>query len=249
MTGPVGTAERQQIRRQGLIARLITLPFRLFGVLVGSLLVSILIECVGMHVFWPEQGWQHSQGMLSYELDNISQNFTHSAVVREPGRTAHWLVENAYDWIFVRTGLAGWMERASSQAHAPSESSGRDFRYYVSQVYVWAESYLVAAAFVTLTFLVRLLVLALTLPLFLLTAFVGLVDGLVRRDVRRIGAGRETAFVYHRAKASLVPLAVLPWVVYLALPVSVHPLLILLPSAALLGVAVCITASSFKKYL
>jgi RAQPRD family integrative conjugative element protein len=37
-----------------------------------------------------------------------------------------------------------------------------------------------------------------------------------------------------------MPLAVLPWVTYLALPVSVHPLLILLPSAALLGVAVCI---------
>jgi len=29
----------------------------------------------------------------------------------------------------------------------------------------------------------------------------------------------------------------------------VHPLLILLPSAAVLGLAVCLTASSFKKYL
>lgn len=249
MNRPVSTAERQQTRRQGLIVRLITLPFRLFGVLVGSLLVSILIECVGMHVFWPEQGWRHAQGMLSYEMDNISQNFTHSAVVQEPGRTAHWLVENGYDWIFSRTGLTDWMERAASQARTPSEGGSRDFRYYVSKVYVWAESYLVAAAFITLTFLVRLLVLVLTLPLFGLTAFVGLVDGLVRRDVRRIGAGRESGFIYHRAKASLVPLAVLPWIAYLALPVSVHPLLILLPSAALLGVAVCITASSFKKYL
>jgi len=51
------------------------------------------------------------------------------------------------------------------------------------------------------------------------------------------------------ALAALLPLAVLPWVVYLALPVSVHPLVILLPSAALLGVAVNLTASSFKKYL
>ena len=76
-----------------------------------------------------------------------------------------------------------------------------------------------------------------------------LVDGLVRRDVRGFGAGRESGFVYHRARASLMPLAVLPWVTYLALPVSVHPLLILLPSAALLGVAVCIAAATFKKYL
>ena len=111
------------------------------------------------------------------------------------------------------------------------------------------ESYLIAATYTTLVFLVRLLVLCLTLPLFLMAAFVGLVDGLVRRDVRRFGAGRESGFIYHRAKAALMPLAVLPWVIYLALPVSVNPLLILLPSAALHGVAVCIAAATFKKYL
>jgi len=74
------------------------------------------------------------------------------------------------------------------------------------------------------------------------TAFVGL----VRRDIRGFGAGRESGFIYHRARASLIPLAVLPWVTYLALPVSVNPLL---PSAVLLGVAVCIAAATFKKYL
>jgi hypothetical protein len=37
--------------------------------------------------------------------------------------------------------------------------------------------------------------------------------------------------------------------IYLALPFSVTPLFILLPGAALLGLAVCIAARSFKKYL
>jgi len=46
-----------------------------------------------------------------------------------------------------------------------------------------------------------------------------------------------------------MPLAMLPWVTYLALPVSLHPLVILLPSAAMLGVATNIAASSFKKHL
>ena len=54
-------------------------------------------------------------------------------------------------------------------------------------------------------------------------AFVGLVDGLVRRDIRRFGAGRESGFIYHRARASLIPLAVLPWVTYLALPFRREP--------------------------
>ncbi|KSQ24953.1 TIGR03747 family integrating conjugative element membrane protein [Pseudomonas aeruginosa] len=249
MRDPATTAQRQQVRQRGLVARIVTLPFRMVGVLLGSLLLSILIECVGMHWFWPEQGWRHAQGMLDYELSQLSSHFTQSAVVQEPGRTARLLIEGAYEWIFVKSGLLDWMSQASARARAPSHTGVRDFRYYTSLVYQWSENYLIAAAFTVLTFIVRILVLVLTLPLFIMAAFVGLVDGLVRRDVRKFGAGRESGFVYHRAKASLIPLAVMPWIIYLTLPVSVHPLLVLLPSAALLGVAVCITAGSFKKYL
>ncbi|WP_025807875.1 TIGR03747 family integrating conjugative element membrane protein [Pseudomonas chlororaphis] len=249
MTDAAASAERQQTQRQGLLGSLITLPFRLFGVLVASLLLSILVECVGMHFFWKEQGWHHSQAMLQYELGHLSGQFTRSAIVQEPGRTARELVDTGYQWLFIRTGLLEKMERTAEQARGPSRSSSRDFRYFISQAYVWAEAYLIAAAFTTLTFLVRLLILILTLPLFLVAAFVGFIDGLVRRDVRRFGAGRESGFLYHRAKATLMPLAVLPWVLYLALPFSMHPLLVLLPAAVLLGVAMNLTAGSFKKYL
>jgi integrating conjugative element membrane protein (TIGR03747 family) len=159
------------------------------------------------------------------------------------------VVETGYDWFFVRTGLLQRIDNTADRARAPSQGGTRDYRYYISQAYVWAERYLIAAAFTTLTFGVRLLVLVLTLPLFLMAAFVGLVDGLVRRDVRKFGAGRESGFVYHRAKAALMPLVVLPWMLYLTLPVSLHPLWILVPGAALLGLAVNLTAGSFKKYL
>lgn len=249
MSDPASTAQRQQQRRQGLIASTITMPLRLFGVLIASLVLSILIECVGMHLFWKDQGWRHAQSMLQYELGHLSNHFTRSLIVQEPGRTAHRVVDTGYEWVFLRTGLLDNMNETAERARAPMRGQARDFRYVISQVYVWAERYLVAAAFITLTFLVRLLVLVLTLPLVLTAVFVGLVDGLVRRDVRKFGAGRESGFVYHRAKASLPPLVVLPWVIYLAMPISVHPLLILLPSAALLGFAVALTASSFKKYL
>ncbi len=249
MSDVASTAQREQNRRQGLIGSIITLPFRLIGVLIASLLFSILVECVGMHLFWKEQGWRHSQEMLQYELGHLSSHFTRSVIVQEPGRTAHEWVDTGYEWVFVRSGLLERMSQTAEHARAPSQGQARNFRYYLSQVYVWTESYLIAAAFTTLTFLVRLLVLLLTLPLIFTAAFVGLIDGLVRRDVRRFGAGRESGFIYHRAKASLTPLAVLPWVTYLALPISVHPLLILLPSAALLGLAVSLTAGSFKKYL
>src|SRR5690606_39662610 len=69
------------------------------------------------------------------------------------------LVEEAHTWIFVKTGLQHWMRNTSAQATTASRGSTRDARYYRGQVYVWTENYLIAAAFTTLTFLVRLLVL------------------------------------------------------------------------------------------
>lgn len=249
MNDPAVAAQRQQVQQQGVIAGLVTLPFRLFGVLCGSLLLCILIECVGTHFFWPEEGWRHAQGMLNNELAHVSDHFTRSVFVQEPGRSARHLVETAYDWLFVKSGLIDWIRDAAAQSRAGAHNSNHDFRYYLGLVYVHVEGYLIASAYTVLVFLVRLLVLTLTLPLFFMAAFVGFVDGLVRRDVRSFGAGRESGFVYHRARAALMPLAVLPWVTYLALPVSVHPLLILLPAAALLGMAVDIAAATFKKYL
>jgi len=249
MSDPAATAQRQQTRQRNLVGSVVTLPFRFFGVLCGSLLLCILVESIGMHLFWPEQGWHHAQAMVHYELDQLSTHFTRSVVVQEPGRTAHRLVDGGYEWIFVKTGLMEEMQGAATQARAGSGNPTRDFRYYLGVVYVHLESYLIAAAYMLLVFLVRLLVLCLMLPLFCMAAFVGLVDGLVRRDIRRFGAGRESGFVYHRAKAAVMPLLVLPWVTYLTLPISVSPILVLLPSAVLLGVVVNIAAGSFKKYL
>jgi integrating conjugative element membrane protein (TIGR03747 family) len=249
MSDPAVAVQHQQIRQRSVIASIVTFPFRFLGVICGSLLLCILIEWIGIHFFWPEQSWRHAQSMVNYELDQLSTYFTHSVVAREPGRTAHQVVKHAYDWIFLKTGLLEWVQNASAQASNNSPGQAKEFQYYLSLVYFFLESYLIAAGYTVLVFVVRLLVLCLMLPLFFMAGFVGLVDGLVRRDIRRFGAGRESSFVYHRAKAMLMPLLVLPWMVYLAMPISVNPLMVLMPSAILLGLAMNIAAGSFKKYL
>ena len=102
---------------------------------------------------------------------------------------------------------------------------------------------------VTQVFSVRLAILTLAMPVFALFSFVALVDGFVKRDLRRWGGGRESSFVYHWAKRSAMPLLVLSWVIYLALPFSLHPTFIVLPFATLFAFSVAVTASAFKKYL
>jgi integrating conjugative element membrane protein (TIGR03747 family) len=102
---------------------------------------------------------------------------------------------------------------------------------------------------VTQLFAVRLAILTLAMPIFLLFSLVALVDGLVQRDLRRWGGGRESSFVYHYAKKAAFPLVVLTWVIYLALPFSLHPSWVIVPFATLFALTVAVTASTFKKYL
>jgi integrating conjugative element membrane protein (TIGR03747 family) len=248
MADPATTAQRQQAQQQGLIAQILTMPLRFLGVLIGSLFLAVLIEWVGMVILWPGQGWHHAQAMLHHETHQLAADFFDSLLVHEPAHTAQVWLDAAYRAVCVKTGLLAWIHDADAQTHANS-THGTDLRHYLGLVAVHLEDYLLAALYTGLTFLVRLLVLIMVLPLFIVAAFTGFVDGLVRRDIRRFGAGRESGFLHHRAKATMMPLAVFPWIAYLDLPISMNPLLVLLPCAVLLGVSVDVAIGSFKKYL
>jgi hypothetical protein len=63
------------------------------------------------------------------------------------------------------------------------------------------------------------------------------------------GGGRAVLLRGCRARGSNSPLVALAWVVYLSLPFSVHPSLVVLPFAALFALSVSIMAGTFKKYL
>lgn len=240
--------QQQQVREKGLIARTLSLPFAFIGIMLGSLVISILIEWIGLYFYWPEQGWHHAQGMLNNELQWIDDGYAQSLIVEQPGRTAKELTGLAYEWLFEKSGLIDWINYSAAQSRMNGQQSD-GFARLIGMMYIYVEDYGLAAVYTLLTFLTRLLILTLTTPLFLMATFTGVVDGLVRRDLRRFGAGRESGFIYHRAKMMVVPLAVAPWIIYLALPVSVSPVLVLLPCAAALGVVVSVTVGSFKKYL
>jgi len=241
-------AAQQQERQESLFSKVFWFPFNFIGVMFGSLIAAILVDWVCLYFFWPEAGWRHGLHMLNSELSWLSKGLVHSAIVQEPGRTATWLVTEAYDWLVVKTGLLSWVQGMESIAQAGPRNE-LDMRYWAAQSVTTVQNYTLAALFTVLVFCVRLVVLTMTVPLFAMAAFTGLVDGLVRRDLRKFGAGRESSYLYHKARATIIPLAIFPWTLYLALPISISPMVLLLPCAALLGVSVSITVASFKKYL
>lgn len=248
MPDPAATTKSESTRPPGLIVNFITLPFQLFGALCGSLLLSVLIEWLGMHLIWRAASWHHAQAMLGYELNQISSQFTESLVVSHPADTARHLTTIVRAKLFSQKDLAAWGAQARTHPLA-SLPHVEVIRHTFSSAFESLKPYALAAGYTALTFLARLVVIALTLPLYLLAALIGFIDGLVRRDLRRFSSGYESGFVYHRARSLILPGAILPCVVYLALPVSVSPLLILLPGAILLALDINITATHFKKYL
>ncbi|MBX9410212.1 TIGR03747 family integrating conjugative element membrane protein [Pseudomonas baetica] len=233
----------QPIQRPGLIISAIGLVLRIIGALMASLLFSILIEFAGLLLVWDDEGWHHSQEMLNSELGWLSEHFKSSVILQQPGQTIVQWLDFLNQLLLVKTGFADF----ARQARVSNQGNG--FSSWINQLYVSIEDFVLAAVYVTFTFVVRLTILVLAAPLFLMTTFTGFVDGLMRRDLRKFGAGRESSFVYHRAKRAVTTVLLVPWIIYLSLPFSLNPLAIFLPCAAMLGITTAITAATFKKYL
>ncbi|WP_249978022.1 TIGR03747 family integrating conjugative element membrane protein [Vreelandella olivaria] len=228
------TAKKTHEKRGGLFSKTLGIPFQLLAILLVSLLCSIVIEWIGIYFeWWSQPGAEHARMTMEREMGWLDTEFSRSLLISRPVEAATWFIGLAYEWTFVKTGIAGLLE------------SNRDSDGWIGSLV----AYLQAAVYVTLMTLTRVVILALTSPLFALAALVGFVDGLVRRDLRRFGAGRESAFIYHHAKRAVGPVFVVGWICYLSVPFAIHPNVFLIPCAALFGLLVSIATGSFKKYL
>ncbi|MCC8382063.1 TIGR03747 family integrating conjugative element membrane protein [Xenorhabdus sp. PB30.3] len=240
----------QPPRRHGLLYRALwEWPWQLIGFIVMSWLFSLLLEYLGMIFFWPDEGAAHSQTMMKTELQFLSTEFTRSLLLSEPSQTvSEWLMQ-AYQWLFVDSGFLHWIQGQHQYQLNSHNDFIREFNGVLQDISGYLREYALATVFITMVTLIRLAILVLSVPLFVMVVLVALVDGLGRRDLRRYGAGYESSFVYHHAKRGIKPACTIPCVLYLSWPDVVYPTVILLPAALLLGMAVVITTSMFKKYL
>ena len=234
---------QRPLKKPGLLARVFRGLSQLISLLFLALVFSILLEWIGMTIGWPEQGVRHSERMLAQELRYLNQDFTQSVLHLRPAelaRAAATSVQRAAEAI----GFTRFIAWLNTPAYSATGS-----RSLALDLFSGFRDYLEAMLNVVQTFSVRLTVLALATPVFGLFGLVGLAEGLMRRDLRRWGGGRESSFIYHHSKKVLGPSILAAWMLYLAAPVSLHPNLVLLPFAAVFGVGVAVTAATFKKYL
>lgn len=221
---------QEKQNRQSLIGHVFSLPFKIIGLIFVGLLFSIIIEWVGMTFLWKSEGANHSKVMLRQEISYLRADFGEWINGVKPSTYALSLQKSSHTYMLNNLKLKKLITFAKQH--------GR-----------WAYQYLIAMIYTTETFIVRLLVATLSLPAFLIIGIVGVIEGLVQRDLRRFGGGIEHAFVYHMIKRNLRWPVYLSWVLYLSMPISVHPNWVFVPAALSFGGGLMLMTSTFKKYL
>ncbi len=212
--------------------RLIVLPLTIVMTLFLSLLLNIVIEWVGIGTeYWKQPGAEHALSMLRTELGWLNDDF--KTMTTRPARLARSFAQKTHSTLFV------WNDHDISQP-------------YISSTYVpttgW-RAYVGAGVATIQLFAIRVAVMVLSFPMFLILGLVALVDGLMVRELRRWGGAEEKGFVYHRAKRFAPLMFWLPLVIYISLPISIHPSLIIVPFALLFALSLWVSILTFKQYL
>jgi len=98
-------------------------------------------------------------------------------------------------------------------------------------------------------FFSKMIVIFMSLPLFLMTGCVGLVDGLSRREIRTAELGRESSYVFHRLSGFVIKGVSILMVGWLILPINIQPSYLFLVASLILMMSISMASSRFKKYL
>lgn len=236
------TDKNQSEEPKGPIGHTLSLLSKVFTVLLLSLLISIIVEWLGI-TFWWDDGHRHSQSLLEQEITYLNRDFKESLLASSPVDFVNKTAGRASHILFEESGVVTKLNEIRKN------KSMAGFQGGLSRFYLGLEDYILSAINVVQLFLVRLSIMVLSLPLFILFCVVGVAEGLMQRDLRRWGGGRESGFIYHHAKRLAVPIFLLCWLVYLSLPISLHPNMVLIPFAVTMAGSVYVGVSRFKKYL
>lgn len=220
----------QPMRRTGLLGWFALLPGVLAGFFLGAWMLAIALEWLGDAFFWRNTCASHSGQVLQ--------------------ATWHWWRGSAGApvWLVENLALASdtLQQGIAALVHSLNGQSGL---FWTETLTSMIRCALLSAGNVTLTFLLRLAVLLQALPLFALIIVVGLIDGLVRRDLRRFGADHESGFVYHHARRMIGSTLAATGLVWLAAPIFLDSEYVLVLGTMVIGGAMSVTIGAFKKHI
>lgn len=229
------THKDKAVNKNSAINILFSLPGVLFTCclyVLGSILIGIIIEFVGMTFFWEKD---HAEQILRTEFAYLGDNFS-TTIFGVSAEEAALRVINALN-SYVR-GSTETDPTIGMLIIRGVESLGQELVPYTN-----------AAIYVTMITCVRVIIIILSIGMFLIVGIAACVDGLYQRELRKVGGDDEHGDVYHYAKSWSYRVIILSPVIYLAWPSAINPNFILLPALMLFFWAIYLTFFKYKKVL
>lgn len=200
--------------------------FRFFGrivmLLVFGLALSIVLELFMVFFMRPELGAEPSRMLVdneSYYLDGISRM---NPFVTDGDEVIYVYLSSINQWLF-----------------------GGFIAVYIESLAVYVEVMINMFN----VFVLRVCVMLFSFPVYGFCAVVGVSRGLVNRELRKWGGGRESSGQFH-LWMNLVPFGFAgSWVLYLSWPGTLNPNYIVMPFAIFFGWMLMLTSYRMKKYL
>ncbi|WP_105903636.1 DUF4400 domain-containing protein [Vibrio gangliei] len=217
-TPPVNTQRGDSHEHStGLIKPVINYIMSLCGLLFGALMVSILIEWIGIFFGWWNEPYEyHSKAVASeyIQLINDDLSATNRDFVLSPSLPLLWLSEFTTKWFgFTLTDAFNL-----SSGFTTDNLSGSIFK-----------AFLISIAFTTITFIVKVGYFFSSLPLVALLIVQFGADGYVYR-IKRIYEGRLSSDWLTVMSQKIIGLGLFSLsLIFFSIPIYVHPVLAVLP--------------------
>lgn len=230
-------------KEPGLIGRTFIAIAQCLSWLLLSIMLSVLIEWAGMKTVWKEEGINHSKRVFMQDQQYLNKNLL------EQSGTIKTYIFSKTQFVINYLEHVDWRNSRNNKiAIDDSESFLARLKSWLAHLHKKFEPYLQAALNIFQISMVRLAIILFSLPVFALLVLVGSIDGLVERDLRRWGGGRESSNVYNLARKSVFPSFIIACVLYISLPFSINPTLVILPFALTMGLSTRIMFERLKKY-
>lgn len=211
--------------------------------IVWFAIICAIVLCADMlYVFWPYPDGPRGVAALEHTLA-VEARLISCLSDGRAWTIIRTLTDTLYQIVFGWSGMDALVRRAADPT--PLSPLNEVMRSFARGVWVFLET----AAVGLKLFALRLGVLVLALPLFLVTAIAAGSDGMITWYLRRAGAGRESGFIYHRAKRCAALLVLALWLTYLVPPVTMDPRWVIPPFLICVAVTVRVMVAYFKKYI
>lgn len=242
-------------RTRGPVELGLELVFAFFAITVTSWFMGFLIAVLGPMALWEQDSLAHTRALVMEDLGHIDA--APRSLLIDDTKGFSLMVISFVQKPYEALGILKWYQSAHAQQGQSTQQSvsdkGLNKQTFANASRVFNQvisSGLVLSMFVLQDTLLRESIAVFALPAFLLACLLGLVDGLIRRDLRRWGGGRESSFIYHHAKRYTVWALTGGFALYLTWPFGgFNPSLMILVFTALVALTLSTTVASFKKYV